>query len=61
MSRNHSQFPDVGHNCVRYPLSIKLFGMVYGSFLILFGKLFYDAVIKSGRRKDAKIQPKKID
>ncbi|ODM97560.1 putative fatty acid elongation protein 3 [Orchesella cincta] len=39
-----------GYGCVRYPLSINVFGFVYGTFILLFGKLFYDSVIKSGRK-----------
>ncbi|CAL8091674.1 unnamed protein product [Orchesella dallaii] len=36
-----------GYNCPRHPLSIKVFCFVYGSFILMFGKLFYDLVIKS--------------
>ncbi|CAL8091666.1 unnamed protein product [Orchesella dallaii] len=39
-----------GYNCSRHPLSIKLFCFVYGTFILLFGKLFYDSVIKKGRK-----------
>lgn len=42
---------ETGTDCIRYPISIQLFGMVYGSFILLFGKLFYDSVIKAGRRQ----------
>ncbi|ODM97553.1 Elongation of very long chain fatty acids protein 6 [Orchesella cincta] len=39
-----------GYDCARDPLSINVFAFVYGSFILLFGKLFYDSVIKSGRK-----------
>ncbi|CAL8091684.1 unnamed protein product [Orchesella dallaii] len=44
----------IGNDCIRYPVSIKAFSLVYGSFILLFGKLFYDSVIKSGRRQKEK-------
>ncbi|ODM97555.1 putative fatty acid elongation protein 3 [Orchesella cincta] len=44
----------IGNDCVRYPISIQAFSLVYGSFIFLFGKLFYDSVIKSGRRRTEK-------
>ncbi|CAL8146036.1 unnamed protein product [Orchesella dallaii] len=40
-----------GYECARYDSSIKAFAILYGSFLILFGKLFYDSVLKSGRSR----------
>jgi len=48
----------LGYGCVRYPISIQLFGLVYGSFLFLFGNLFYDSVIKKGRMKRDKLGEK---
>jgi len=50
----------VGYGCVRYPISIQVFGVVYGSFFLLFGKLFYDSVIKKGRTQRQKLE-KKVD
>jgi len=44
----------LGYDCVRYPTSIKAFNLVYGSFILLFGKLFYESVMKSGRGQKAK-------
>lgn len=44
--------------CERHPTSIKAFGVVYGSFLFLFGKLFYDSVIKAGRQKRDRVAKK---
>ncbi|CAL8091681.1 unnamed protein product [Orchesella dallaii] len=41
---------DAGYDCIRYPLSTNVFAFVYGTFIVLFGKLFYDSVIKSGRK-----------
>ncbi|CAL8127948.1 unnamed protein product [Orchesella dallaii] len=42
-------FYSSGYDCVRYPISIKAFVLVYGSFILLFGRLFYNSVIKKGR------------
>jgi elongation of very long chain fatty acids protein 6 len=53
-------FQRLGYECVRYPISIQLFGLVYGSFLLLFGNLFYDSVIKKGRMKRDGLVEKKI-
>lgn len=47
-------FTETGQDCIRYPVSIQVFSLVYGSFILLFGKLFYDSVIKAGRRHRAK-------
>lgn len=48
----------MGHDCVRDPFTIKVFNMVYGSFILLFGKLFYDSVYKAGREKKEKMKMK---
>ncbi|CAL8097171.1 unnamed protein product [Orchesella dallaii] len=36
---------NAGVECDRHPNSIRLFALIYGSFTILFGNLFYDLVI----------------
>ncbi|CAL8097174.1 unnamed protein product [Orchesella dallaii] len=41
--------------CSRHPVSIKVFIIVYGSFTILFGKLFYEAFFL-GKRKTKKVE-----
>ncbi|ODM93074.1 Elongation of very long chain fatty acids protein 6 [Orchesella cincta] len=43
-----------GYSCYRTPTSIGAFLAVYGSFMILFGKLFTNSVLKSEKRKAAK-------
>lgn len=45
---------EIGYDCARDPFTIKFFAGVYGSFIILFGKLFYESVIKAGRQKKEK-------
>ena len=49
-------FAEMGHDCVRDPFTIKVFNMVYGSFILLFGKLFYDSVLRAGREKKEKMK-----
>ncbi|CAL8091678.1 unnamed protein product [Orchesella dallaii] len=51
-------FQHNGYDCERHPLSIKIFVFVYGTFIFLFGKLFYDSVIKSGRKQKEKTKSK---
>jgi len=41
--------------CSRHPVSIKVFALVYGSFVILFGRLFYEAFFL-GKRKTKKVE-----
>lgn len=49
-------FAEIGYDCFRFPISIKVFSAVYSSFIILFGKLFYDAVIMGGRKQREKLK-----
>jgi len=51
-------YQKLGYPCVRHPLSIQLFGLLYGSFLLLFGKLFYDYIFEKRRRKNGKLETK---
>jgi len=41
-------YADAGVDCYRHSVSMRLSFLVYGSFTLLFGKLFYDVV---GRKK----------
>jgi hypothetical protein len=43
-----------GYECYRHPVSMRLSFVVYGSFTILFGKLFKDVIAKSRRASKAK-------
>ncbi|OXA43745.1 elongation of very long chain fatty acids protein 6 [Folsomia candida] len=40
-----------GVSCARHALSIQIMAMVYGSFTLLFGKLFYDLVVAEKTKK----------
>lgn len=43
---------DFSSACHRHPFSIKMILLAYGSFVILFGELFYSLVLKKKKKEN---------